>query len=122
MGPTRDIADPPQQQQPNSDGIRHQSYMAEQQSYLQGVQEGNRSAETAEDEENHSTVYDDDDDDDDEVVPSDEVLFAAGWAKTLDPNSGSYYYFTLDRTQTVWDNPLVAPHDDDDDDDYSGSI
>ncbi|OEU08906.1 hypothetical protein FRACYDRAFT_220795 [Fragilariopsis cylindrus CCMP1102] len=47
------------------------------------------------------------DSDDDEPVPSDEELFAAGWAKTLDPNSGSYYYFTLDRAETVWDNPLV---------------
>jgi len=46
---------------------------------------------------------------DDEPVPSDEDLFAAGWAKALDSNSGSYYYFTLDRKQTVWDNPLAPP-------------
>ena len=46
---------------------------------------------------------------DEEPVPSDEVLFAAGWAKALDPNSGSYYYFTLDRKQTCWDNPLAPP-------------
>ncbi len=45
----------------------------------------------------------------DEPVPSDEELFAAGWAKALDPNSGSYYYFTLDRKQTCWDNPLAPP-------------
>lgn len=93
----------------NSDVTRQ--YMAEQ-SYLQEVQEGNRSAETEED----ATVYED------EPAPSDEVLFAAGWAKTLDPNSGSYYYFTLDRTQTVWDNPLAPPTQSYDDDDYDGSI
>ena len=45
----------------------------------------------------------------DEPVPSDEELFAAGWAKTLDSNSGSYYYFTLDRKTTCWDNPLAPP-------------
>eukprot|EP00559_Dactyliosolen_fragilissimus_P002579 CAMPEP_0184866620 /NCGR_PEP_ID=MMETSP0580-20130426/22983_1 /TAXON_ID=1118495 /ORGANISM="Dactyliosolen fragilissimus" /LENGTH=1190 /DNA_ID=CAMNT_0027366393 /DNA_START=260 /DNA_END=3832 /DNA_ORIENTATION=- len=41
-----------------------------------------------------------------EPIPSDEELFAVGWAKALDPNSGSYYYFTLDRSKTVWENPL----------------
>jgi hypothetical protein len=40
------------------------------------------------------------------VVPSDEELFAIGWAKAMDPRSGNYYYFTLDRTKTVWENPL----------------
>ena len=40
------------------------------------------------------------------TVPSDEELVAIGWAKALDPNSGSYYYFTLDRSKTVWENPL----------------
>lgn len=45
----------------------------------------------------------------DEPVPSDEELFAAGWAKALDSNSGSYYYFTLDRKKTCWDNPLAPP-------------
>jgi hypothetical protein len=44
-----------------------------------------------------------------EPVPNDEDLFAIGWAKALDAKSGSYYYFTLDRTKIVWDNPL-APH------------
>ena len=43
-----------------------------------------------------------------EVVPSDEDLFAVGWAKALDPNSGSYYYFTLDRSKIVWENPISA--------------
>ena len=43
----------------------------------------------------------------DEPVPTDEELFAVGWAKALDTNSGSYYYFTLDRKQIVWDNPLA---------------
>lgn len=42
----------------------------------------------------------------DSVVPTDEELIAVGWAKALDPNSGAYYYFTLDRTRTVWENPL----------------
>ncbi len=39
--------------------------------------------------------------------PSDQELFALGWAKALDPKSGAYYYFTLDRSKIVWDNPLV---------------
>lgn len=43
-----------------------------------------------------------------EVVPTDEDLFAVGWAKALDPKSGSFYYFTLDRTKIVWDNPLAS--------------
>jgi hypothetical protein len=40
------------------------------------------------------------------IVPTDEELFSIGWAKALDPNSGNYYYFTLDRKNIVWDNPL----------------
>lgn len=44
-----------------------------------------------------------------EPVPNDEDLFAVGWAKALDASSGSYYYFTLDRKQIVWDNPLAPP-------------
>ena len=43
----------------------------------------------------------------DNTVPTDEELFAFGWAKALDPKSGAYYFFTLDRTQTVWTNPLT---------------
>jgi hypothetical protein len=43
-------------------------------------------------------------------VPSDEELFAVGWAKALDPKSGSYYYFTLDRSKIVWDNPLEGAY------------
>ena len=31
-----------------------------------------------------------------ECVPSDEELFAIGWAKALDPKTGYYYFFTLD--------------------------
>lgn len=45
---------------------------------------------------------------DQERVPTDEELFSMGWAKAKDPKSGSYYYFTLDRSKIVWDNPLVA--------------
>jgi hypothetical protein len=40
------------------------------------------------------------------IVPSDEELFAIGWGKAMDPNSGAYYYFSLDRSRTVWENPL----------------
>lgn len=43
-----------------------------------------------------------------EAVPSDEDLFAVGWAKALDPKSGSYYFFTLDRSKIVWENPLAT--------------
>lgn len=43
-----------------------------------------------------------------EVIPTDEELFVVGWAKALDPSSGNYYFFTLDRTKTVWENPLSA--------------
>jgi len=42
------------------------------------------------------------------VVPSDEELIAIGWAKAFDPNTESYYYFTLDRTKTVWENQLLS--------------
>ena len=45
----------------------------------------------------------------DQVIPTDEELFAIGWAKAMDQKSGSYYYFTLDRKKTVWDNPLTNP-------------
>ncbi len=43
-----------------------------------------------------------------EPIPSDEELFAIGWAKALDPKTGYYYYFTLDRSKTVWENPLAT--------------
>lgn len=42
-----------------------------------------------------------------EIIPSDVELFNVGWAKAFDQNSGSYYYFTLDRSNIVWENPLV---------------
>ena len=42
------------------------------------------------------------------VLPDDDELFAIGWAKALDANTGIYYYFTLDRTTTVWENPLAT--------------
>ena len=41
------------------------------------------------------------------VVPTDEELLAIGWAKAMDPSSGNYYYFSLDRSKIVWDNPLT---------------
>mmetsp|Transcript_20882 Transcript_20882/g.29475 ORF Transcript_20882/g.29475 Transcript_20882/m.29475 type:complete len:766 (-) Transcript_20882:92-2389(-) len=43
-----------------------------------------------------------------EPIPTDEELYAIGWAKALDPNSGNYYFFTLDRSKTVWENPLLG--------------
>ena len=43
----------------------------------------------------------------DAPAPSDQDLFTMGWAKALDPKTGSYYYFTLDRSKIVWDNPLI---------------
>jgi hypothetical protein len=45
-----------------------------------------------------------------ESVPSDESLFNVGWAKAFDPSSESHYYFTLDRSKIVWDNPLGSIH------------
>ena len=41
-------------------------------------------------------------------IPTDEELFVIGWAKAIDQKSGNYYYFTLDRTKTVWENPLAS--------------
>jgi len=69
-----------------------------------------------EDEENHANIDDEEGDDislsllesKSSIVPNDEELKAVGWAKALDPHSGSYYYFTLDRTTTVWENPLAT--------------
>jgi len=42
-----------------------------------------------------------------EAIPNDEDLFAVGWAKALDIKSGAYYYFTLDRSKIIWDNPIL---------------
>ena len=50
---------------------------------------------------------------DSDEPPSDEELFKVGWAKALDAKSGSYYYFTLDRSKIVWDNPLSESAEDD---------
>ena len=44
----------------------------------------------------------------DSIVPTDEELFAIGWSKAFDGNSGLYYYFTLDRSKIVWENPLAT--------------
>lgn len=75
-------------------------------------------AQEEEEEERNSANVDDRDGEDDislsllesnsTIVPSDEDLRAVGWAKALDPNSGVHYYFTLDRTKTVWENPLAT--------------
>ena len=42
------------------------------------------------------------------VVPTDDELLAIGWAKAMDATSGNYYYYTLDRSKIVWDNPLSS--------------
>ena len=40
------------------------------------------------------------------VVPSDEELRRIGWGKAYNTFYGCYYYFTLDGSKTVWENPL----------------
>mmetsp|Transcript_25837 Transcript_25837/g.39088 ORF Transcript_25837/g.39088 Transcript_25837/m.39088 type:complete len:791 (+) Transcript_25837:209-2581(+) len=42
-----------------------------------------------------------------EAIPTDQELFDIGWAKALDLKSGAYYYFTLDRSKIIWENPLL---------------
>ena len=44
-------------------------------------------------------------------MPSDEDLRRIGWGKAYDTISGCYYYFTLDRAKTVWENPLSSIQD-----------
>lgn len=78
------------------------------------VREGSASAEESHESSFLSTQ------DSDEPVPADEELFKFGWAKALDPNSGSYYYFTLDRSKIVWENPLAPPSQSTDDDSSIG--
>lgn len=55
-----------------------------------------------------------------EAIPTDEELFAVGWAKAFDPRTGSHYYFTLDRSKIVWDNPLAKSTSVDDDSSIPG--
>eukprot|EP00594_Rhizosolenia_setigera_P020699 CAMPEP_0178980128 /NCGR_PEP_ID=MMETSP0789-20121207/26300_1 /TAXON_ID=3005 /ORGANISM="Rhizosolenia setigera, Strain CCMP 1694" /LENGTH=635 /DNA_ID=CAMNT_0020670459 /DNA_START=159 /DNA_END=2067 /DNA_ORIENTATION=- len=52
-------------------------------------------------------VYIEEEEEEEEVIPTDEELYKIGWAKALDSNSGSYYYFSLDRSKIVWENPLI---------------
>ena len=40
-------------------------------------------------------------------IPSDEDLYAVGWGRALDPRFGCYYYYTLDGSTAVWENPLA---------------
>ncbi|KAL7458879.1 hypothetical protein ACHAWC_010596 [Mediolabrus comicus] len=47
-------------------------------------------------------------------VPSDEDLRQIGWSKAYDMVSRCYYYFTLDRSKIVWENPLTAVPSDED--------
>lgn len=44
-------------------------------------------------------------------VPTDKELLAKGWKKALDSTCGRYYYYTIDHSQVVWENPLES-HDD----------
>ena len=47
------------------------------------------------------------------VVPSDDELRQIGWGKAYNTFYGCYYYFTLDGSKTVWENPLKdVPSDD----------
>lgn len=41
--------------------------------------------------------------------PSSVDLFAAGWAKAFCKERKKHYYYTLDRSRVVWDNPLQGP-------------
>lgn len=41
------------------------------------------------------------------TIPSDDELKAIGWKKALDAASGNYYYYTVDRSKVVWENPLI---------------
>jgi len=44
----------------------------------------------------------------DAPAPSDQdLLTLMGWVEALDPKTESYYYFTLDSSKIVWDNPLI---------------
>ncbi len=43
-------------------------------------------------------------------VPSDDALLAKGWKKAMDSSCGRYYYYTIDQSTVVWDNPLET-HD-----------
>ena len=79
-------------------GMTRETYATAKEGIMQDVlHEGSGSCEDSHDSE-------------EEIIPSDEDLYAVGWAKALDQSSGSYYYFTLDRSKTVWENPL-APQD-----------
>jgi len=41
-------------------------------------------------------------------IPSNEDLFVFGWAKAYDKERNRHYYYTLDRSQVVWKNPISA--------------
>ncbi len=41
-------------------------------------------------------------------VPDDDELLAHGWKKAMDMATGQYYFYTLDRSKVVWNNPLLA--------------
>ena len=44
---------------------------------------------------------------DESSLPSDEDLERIGWAKAFDGMTDKYYFYSLDRTQTSWENPLM---------------
>lgn len=43
----------------------------------------------------------------DHSVPTDRELMERGWKKAMDVGSGRYYYYSLDHSQVVWENPLA---------------
>lgn len=41
-------------------------------------------------------------------VPSDEALHQIGWFKAVDATTGRYYFYTEDRSNVSWENPLTS--------------
>ena len=39
-------------------------------------------------------------------IPSNVDLFVIGWAKAHDKKTDRYYYYTLDRSQVIWEYPI----------------
>jgi hypothetical protein len=43
----------------------------------------------------------------DHSIPTDRELNARGWKKAMDVGSGRYYFYSMDHSQVVWENPLT---------------
>jgi hypothetical protein len=41
-------------------------------------------------------------------IPSDEALLKIGWFKAVDATTGRYYFYTEDRSNVSWGNPLIS--------------